>query len=423
MEEVIPLAEPVEASGSFFGRFDGLSGRCFSRGGTMYDFDRVVSRRGTDSLKWNVGENELPMWVADMDFPAAPCVREALEARLAHGIFGYSEVPGAWYDAYIGWWRDRHGFTMEKDWLLFVTGVVPAISSAVRKLTTPNENVLIQTPVYNIFYNSILNNGCRVQESPLIYADGAYSIDFDNLDAKMSDPQTNLMILCNPHNPVGRIWTKEELARIGELAAKHHVTVLSDEIHCDLTEPGKGYVPFASVSETCRRVSISCLAPTKAFNLAGLQTAAVSVPDPFLRPKIWRAINTDEVAEPNAFACEAAIAAFTQGGPWLDELRAYLWENRRRVEEVIRERLPQCRAVKAEATYLLWLDVGAVGDGATLAKRLREKTGLIVSAGSAYGKAGEIFLRINLACPRETLEDGLERLAEGLVTSRPHPVM
>ena len=297
---------------------------------------------------------------------------------------------------------------------MFVTGVVPAISSAVRKLTTPNENVLIQTPVYNIFYNSILNNGCRVQESPLICRDGAYQMDFEDLDAKMADPQTNLMILCNPQNPVGRIWTREELARVGELAQKHHVTVLSDEIHCDLTEPGRAYVPFASVSETCRRISISCLAPTKAFNLAGLQTAAISAPDPFLRHKIRRAINTDEVAEPNAFACGAAIAAFTRGGPWLDELREYLWENRRLAEAFIRERLPECRAVKAEATYLLWLDVSAFGSGKTVAGRLRTKTGLYVSEGGQYGKGGEGFLRINLACPRLTLEDGLRRLAHGL---------
>lgn len=380
----------------------------------MFDFDTVTDRRGSGSLKWNVEENELPMWVADMDFQTAPCIQEALAERIAHGIYGYSEIPDAWYEAYITWWRDRHGFTMDRDWLMFVTGVVPAISSAVRKLTTPNENVLIQTPVYNIFYNSILNNGCRVQESPLICRDGAYQMDFEDLDAKMADPQTNLMILCNPQNPVGRIWTREELARVGELAQKHHVTVLSDEIHCDLTEPGRAYVPFASASETCRRISISCLAPTKAFNLAGLQTAAISVPDPFLRHKVRRAINTDEVAEPNAFACRAAIAAFTRGGPWLDELREYLWKNRRLAEAFIRERLPECRAVKAEATYLLWLDVSAFGSGKTVAGRLRTKTGLYVSEGGQYGKGGEGFLRINLACPRLTLEDGLRRLAQGL---------
>lgn len=381
---------------------------------SMYNFDQIIDRRSSDSLKWNVGPKELPMWVADMDFPAAPCIREALEKRLAHGIFGYTEVPKAWYEAYRNWWESRHHFTIEKDWLMFVTGVVPAISSLVRKLTTPNEKVLIQTPVYNIFFNSILNNGCRVQESPLIYRNGAYEMDFEDLEEKMADPQTNLMILCNPHNPVGRIWKREELARVGELAARYHVTVISDEIHCDITKPGTEYLPFASVSELCRQVSVTCIAPTKAFNMAGLQTAALYAADPFLRHKAWRAINTDEVAEPNAFACDAAIAAFNEGGPWLDEMRSYVWENRRIAEETIREKLPACHPVSAEATYLLWLDISALGEGEAVAEQLRRTTGLVVTAGEEYGGAGKHFLRINLACPRATLEDGLGRLIKGL---------
>ena len=380
----------------------------------MSRFDTIIDRRGTDSIKWDVKEGELPMWVADMDFQAAPCVQEALQKRLAHGVYGYAKTPEAWYDAYRGWWRERHGLELEKDWLLFVMGVVPAITSIVRKLTTPDENVLLQTPVYNAFFNNIRGNGCRVQESPLIYKDGAYTMDLEDLDARLADPQTNLMILCNPHNPVGKIWTREELARIGELAEKHHVTVIADEIHCDLTCPGKDYVPFASVSETCRRVSISCLAPTKTFNLAGLKTAAVAVPDPFLRNKVRRAFQTDELDLPNAFACDAAVAAFTKGAPWLDELRGYLWQNRLLAEEVIRTELPHCHAVHGEATYLLWLDVSACGEGKTVARRLRETTGLFVLGGNIYGEAGAGFLRINLACPREILRDGLERLVRGL---------
>lgn len=380
----------------------------------MYDFDQIIDRRPWDSLKWNVPEGVLPMWVADMDFEAAPPVREALEKRLDHGIFGYTEVPDAWYWAYQNWWQNRHGLALERDWLLFVTGIVPAISSLVRKLTTPNEKVLIQTPVYNIFFNSIINNGCRVLENPLIYERGSYRMDFKDLEEKLADPQTSLMILCNPHNPVGKIWDKKTLARVGRLAAKYHVTVISDEIHCDLTEPGKDYVPFAAVNETCRRISISCMAPTKTFNLAGLQTAAISVPDPFLRHKAWRAINTDEVAEPNAFACLGAIAAFEEGGPWLDELRAYLWENRRLAEKVIGEQLPKCHAVAAEATYLLWLDVSAHGDGEAVAEHLLKTAGLMVTAGGEYGAPGKGFLRINLACPRGTLKDGLQRLIRGL---------
>ena len=377
----------------------------------QYNFDHPVSRRGSDSMKWAVGENELPMWVADMDFEAAPEIREALQRRLDHGIFGYDDLSDAWYEAYMGWWKDRHGLAIEKDWLIFSVGVVASISSLVRKLTTPNENVLIQTPVYNIFFNSIVNNGARVLESPLVFNGQGYDIDFDDLEQKLADPQTTLMILCNPHNPVGRIWSREELARIGALCKKHHVTVISDEIHCDLTEPGKAYVPFASVDETCRDVSITCVAPTKAFNLAGLHTSAVIAPDPVLRHKAWRALNTDEVAEPGTFAVPAAVAAFTKGGPWLDALRAYVWENRRTVEAYAARYLPGVRVIPGEATYLLWVDVHALTtDVRDWTRRLRAETGLYVTPGTAYGQTGEGFFRWNMACPRSTVEDGLERL-------------
>lgn len=380
-----------------------------------YDFDKVIDRRNTGAMKWNVGGNELPMWVADMDFQAAPEIRKALEKRLQHGVFGYTEIPEAWYDAYTGWWKSRHGLSMEKDWLIFCTGVVPAISSIVRKLTTPNENVLIQTPVYNIFFNSILNNGCRVLESPLLYENGGYRIDWKDLEKKLSDPQTTLMILCNPHNPVGKIWDRETLGRIGELAAAHAVTVLSDEIHCDITAPGKEYVPFLSVSDTCRMVGIAAIAPTKAFNLAGLQTAAAAVPDPVLRHRVWRGLNTDEVAEPNAFAVTAAVAAFTEGAAWLDALCEYVFENRRIVSETLQRELPLVKAVHGEATYLMWLDVSRITeDGDALCRFLRETTGLILSRGSSYGETGKAFLRMNLACPRSVLSDGLSRLIRGI---------
>ncbi len=380
-----------------------------------YDFDTPVNRRGSDCVKWDVGPQELPMWIADMDFPAAPEIREALEARVRHGVFGYTDVTKAWYEAYQGWWAQRHHFQMEKDWLLFCTGVVPAISSVVRKLTTPNENVVVQTPVYNIFFNSIVNNGCRILESPLIYKDGAYSMDLEDLEAKLSDPQTSLMILCNPHNPIGKIWDRETLAQVGDLCKKHHVTVLSDEIHCDLTEPGTEYIPFASVNQVCREISVTCLAPTKTFNLAGLQTAAISVPNPVLRHKVWRAINTDEVAEPNVFAVPAAVAAFTRGGPWLDALRAYISANRKRVTEFLEARLPQVKAVPQNATYLMWLDVSSLpGDSEKIAAHLRQSTGLFLTAGSVYGTSGAHFLRLNIACPRTTLENGLARLETGI---------
>lgn len=381
-----------------------------------YDFDTPINRRNTNSLKWDISENELPMWVADMDFQTAPEIREAIAKRADHGVFGYTIVPDAWYEAYIAWWKNRHGFQMKKEWLMFCTGVVPAISSIVRKMTTVGENVLIQTPVYNIFFNSIVNNGRNVLQSPLKYDGTGYHIDFADLEEKLSNPQTTMMILCNPHNPVGKIWNRETLEKIGELCWKHHVLVLSDEIHCDLTAPGSAYIPFASVSEICRKNSITCVAPTKAFNIAGLQTAAVVVPDETLRHKVNRGLNTDEVAEPNVFAVEAAVAAFTKGESWLEQLRAYIYENRQCVQAFLEKELPQIKLVSENATYLLWLDCSEVSEGkdtSEFADFLREKTGLYVSAGEQYGRGGELFLRMNIACPRENVKDGLQRLKEG----------
>ncbi len=347
-----------------------------------YNFNEPVNRRNTHSLKWDVKEQELPMWVADMDFQTAPEIQEAIRERAAHGVFGYSIVPEEWYQAYMGWWEKRHHFSMEKEWLVFCTGVVPAISSMVRKLTTAGENVLVQTPVYNIFFNSIVNNGRNIVESPLRYDGNTYQMDFEDLERKFSDPQTTLMILCNPHNPVGRIWSREELEQVGGLCRKYHVTVISDEIHCDLTSPGQEYIPFASVSENCKNTSITCMAPTKAFNLAGLQTAAVAVPNPNLRHKVWRGLNTDEVAEPNSFAVEAAVAAFTKGEAWLDSLREYIQENKNFVENFLKKEDLHIRLVPSQATYLLWLDCREMhGCAAELTQYLREHTGLYLSEG------------------------------------------
>ncbi|MBQ4290020.1 MAG: pyridoxal phosphate-dependent aminotransferase [Clostridia bacterium] len=376
-----------------------------------YDFSSVIDRRGTDSYKWNVPEGDLPMWVADMDFRTAPEILDAISERIRHGVFGYSVVPEHWFRAYSDWWGRRHSFRLGTDWLVFCTGVVPALSSSVRKLTSPGDRVLIQPPVYNIFWNSIVNNGCEVVENPLIYENGSYRMDLEDLDRKLSDPLVRVMILCNPHNPVGKIWDRATLAAVGELASRHGVTVLSDEIHCDLTLPGKEYIPFASVSEVCREISVSCLAPTKAFNLAGIQTAAVSVPNPELRKKICRALNTDEVAEPNAIACPAAIAAFERGAEWLDELRSVLWTNRTTAEKVIRTEMPALSAPHAEATYLLWVSTAGTGkNGEQFSRELRNATGLFVTPGNVYGSQGKDWFRMNLACPASVLEDGLDRL-------------
>lgn len=380
-----------------------------------YDFDTPVNRRGTGSLKWDVAKGELPMWVADMDFKAADEITAALQKRLDNGVFGYSVITREWYDAYISWWSRRYNFSINRQWLIFCTGVVPAISSIVRKLTTPAEKVLLQTPVYNIFFNSVLNNGRQVEESPLLYDGSEYHIDFENLEQRLADPQTTLMILCNPHNPIGKIWSRETLWKIGELCKKYNVTVISDEIHCDLTDPGREYVPFASVSDACRENSVTCIAPTKAFNLAGLQTAAVSVPNPVLRHKVWRGLNTDEAAEPGAFAVAAAVAAFNEGGDWLDELREYIFKNKSLARDFIKREINGVSAVPSQATYLMWLDCTSLpGGSAEIAGFLRDKTGLYLSEGSQYGGNGAGFLRLNAACPESVLYDGLERLKKGI---------
>lgn len=381
----------------------------------QYDFSKLTDRRNTNSLKWDVDENVLPMWVADMDFKTAPEIIEAIQEKVAKGILGYTVVPDAWYNAISNWWEKRHDFRIDKEWLIFCTGVVPAISTAVRKMTSVGENVLVQTPVYNIFFNSIVNNGRNIVENKLLYDRKEYSMDFEDLESKLSNPQTTMMILCNPHNPIGKVWDKDTLKKIGELCFKYHVLVLSDEIHCDLTDTKHEYIPFASVSETCAKNSITCIAPTKAFNIAGLQTAAVVVTDEVLRHKMNRALNTDEVAEPNAIAMEATVAAFTKGEEWLNELRAYLEENRKAAGKFLESELPELYLVPAHATYLLWVDCSRITKDTTcLCQFLRSEAGLYVSTGESYGETGKGFIRINIACPRERLEDGLVRLKKGI---------
>lgn len=382
-----------------------------------YNFDAELNRRGTDSLKWDVADTELPMWVADMDFATAPEVMQAVVDRARQGIYGYTTVPQRWYDAVGGWWSNRHGMEIPAEWLCFCTGVVPAISSMVKRLTNVGDNVLVQTPVYDIFFHSIENFGRHVLENELVYADGGYGIDFADLESKLACPLTTLMILCNPHNPVGRVWTRCELAKIGELCFKHGVTVITDEIHCDLTAPNVEYTPFLSVSAECLQVGVMCMSASKAFSTPGLQSAAVAVPNAHLRAKVTRGLNSDEVAEPNCFAIEGTVAAFTRGMDWLDELRQYLWDNRAQVCQFVRQNLPMLKVVPQQATYLMWIDCGAVTDDAEkLCKHIRKSTGLYVTAGNQYRGNGKRFMRLNVACPRSRLTDGLARLKRGVET-------
>ena len=381
-----------------------------------YNFDELTDRRNTNSLKWDVGENELPMWVADMDFKTAPEIADSVIARAKSGIYGYQIVPDEWYKAVAGWWTRRHNFEVKEEWLCFCTGVIPAVTSAVKRITNVGDNVVVQTPVYDIFFHSVENTGRHVLENKLAYDGEKYSIDFADLERKLSDPLTTMLVLCNPHNPAGKVWARDELVKIGALCKRYGVTVLSDEIHCDLTEPNVEYTPFASASEECKSISVTCVAASKAFNLAGLQSAAVIIPDEGLRNKIVRGLNSDEVAEPNAFAVAATIAAFTEGGEWLDELREYISENRKTAAKFIERDLPELKLVGQDATYLLWIDCSAVTyDAEKLCEYIRKNTGLFITAGNQYRGNGNLFVRINVACPRVRLLDGLARLKEGVI--------
>jgi cystathionine beta-lyase len=380
-----------------------------------FDFDQIIDRRDTNSYKWDVKADELPMWVADMDFGTAPAVVDAIENRLRQGAFGYNTVPDSFQVSIIRWWRTRHQFAMEKEWILYCTGVVPAISSIVRKMSEIGDDIVVLAPVYNIFYNSILNNGRKVLASDLCYEYGSYAIDFADLEEKLSRSTTALFIFCNPHNPVGKVWDLPTLQRITELCIKHDVLVVSDEIHCDLAHIGQAYIPFASVSFEIAERTITCLAPTKAFNLAGLQTAAIIIPNPEIRKLVDRGINTDEVAEPNTFAIQAAEAAFDEGEEWLEELREYLELNRKFLIETLGQLVPEVHVVEAEATYLAWIDCAAItNDTKVLCEFIRERTGLYLSKGDIFGGNGSSFVRWNYACPKAVLEDGIQRFVEGI---------
>lgn len=381
----------------------------------MTDFDRLTDRRGSFSYKWDVAEGELPMWVADMDIETPEAVKRAVREAADGGIYGYSYVPDEFFRAVSDYYARRHGAPIDVAHIVYSNGAVAAISSMVRRLSSEGDSVLLQAPVYNIFYNSIVNNGRVVLSSDLVYRDGAYSIDFSDLEEKLSREKTTLMILCNPHNPVGKIWSKDELSRIAELCHKHGVTVISDEVHGDIVNIGCQYTPFYSVSELAASISVTVLAASKTFNIAGLQSAALVVRDDGLRYHVWRGVNTDEVGEPNAFSMKANIAAYTECDDWVDELRAYLFENRHLACEYINGRIEGLRAIDAEATYLLWIDISAVSDDSVeFCRRLRELTGLYLSDGAEYGECGRAFVRMNLGTQRSRVIDGLERLRRGV---------
>ena len=385
----------------------------------IYDFDTPVNRRNTDSVKWAVKENELPMWVADMDFKSSPSIIEGIKKKAEDGIFGYGNICDEWYEAYIKWWKKRHGVNIKKEWLIFSNGVIPSISSIIRKLSSPGENILLQTPVYNIFFNCILNNGRNAIENKLIYKENNYFIDWDDLEKKLKDKQTVMMILCNPHNPIGKIWDEKDLIKIGELCDKYDVILLSDEIHCDLVDLDCEYNSVMKLKNIFKKIGVALISPTKAFNIAGLQTSAVVVENDFLRYKIWRGLNTDEVAEPNIFAVDAVINAFDLiSEKWLDSARKYIFENKKIAGEFIKNEIPEISLIKSQATYLVWLDCGKIvcarNKNNNLCEFIRNTSGLCLSDGKIFRGNGENFLRMNVACPKKILLDGLNRLKKSI---------
>lgn len=382
-----------------------------------YNFDEIIPRRGTNSYKWDsAGDADiLPMWVADMDFRTAPPVVEALRKRMEHGIFGYVRVPDAYYAAVTNWFARRHDWQIEKEWIIYTTGVVPALSAVIKALTAPGDKVMVQTPVYNCFFSSIRNNGCGMIANPLIYRNGTYQIDFADLEQKAAAPNVKVLLLCNPHNPAGRVWTKQELTRIGDICIRNNVWVIADEIHCELVFPGHTYIPFASISHEFLMHSVTCTSPSKAFNLAGLQIANIISADTDIRMKIDKAINVNEVCDVNPFGVEALMAAYNDSEEWLEGLKQYLFANYSYLRAYFAEYLPEFPVSILEGTYLVWVDCSVLNQSSDeIVKTLLEKEKLWVNKGSLYGEAGEGFIRINIACPRQQLIEGLNRLRRAL---------
>lgn len=375
---------------------------------SKYDYMGVIDRHNTNSLKWDLFDDDLPMWVADMDFKVAPAIQDAISKRANHPVYGYTIVPDELFESYISWWDRRYDLKMSREDMAYSMGVMPSISSMIRCLTDIGDEILIQSPVYHVFYYVIEDNDRKVLENELVYENGEYSIDFDDLADKLS--KVKMMILCNPHNPVGKIWSHDDLGRIGDLCKKHDVILISDEIHCDLTDPGVKYNPFKADDNVIR-----CLSPSKSFNIAGFQSSVVHTTDRGLLEKIKTQMHIDNSDSCNVFAASAVIAAYNESEEWLEELKEVLYENKQIVKDYLACELPIIKLVECDATYLLWLDCSSLKvPSKVLSGFLRSNQGLFLSAGIDFGKSGDEFLRMNIACPQELLMDGLGKLKAGV---------
>ena len=390
-------------------------------------------------MKWDEmpSPDVIPLWVADMDFKAAPAIQEAIRKRVEHGVFGYTVVGDDYYEAIISWFQRRHEWTIHREEILYTTGVVPAMSVAIKALTMPGDKVLILSPDYNCFFSSIRNNDCKVLEtilqptssppesSPTTYSPPelggvrgglnprSFEIDWDDFEAKCADEKTTVFLLCNPHNPCGRVWTKAELEHMNDICMKHGVKVVSDEIHCELVMPGYHYQPFAAVSEACRQNSVILNSPSKSFNIAGLQAANIICAQPDWRRRLDRAININEVCDLNPFGPVALIAAYNESEDWLDALNKYLWENYQTLCDFAAHHLPQWKVCRLEGTYLPWVDITATGlTSFAYCDYLLSEAKVRINPGPMYGPvSGEGYIRLNIACPRSRLLEALERIA------------
>lgn len=389
-----------------------------------YDFDKLVSRRGTACVKWDERppydmpidtSDVIPMWVADMDFEVAPCISKAVQERAMHPVYGYNIVPQRYYDTIVDWFSSRHGWKIDPSWILYTTGVVPAMSAVIKALCKPGSKVAALTPAYNCFFSSIRNNDCSLAECPLVYKYGTHTIDFELLEQICSDPDCGLLLFCNPHNPSGRVWTEEELRRVGDICIRHNVVVASDEIHCEIVMPGYKFIPFASLGQEYQHICVTMNSSSKAFNTAGLQIANIISDNPLWREKINKAININEICDVNPFGHVALVAAYSEeGAQWLSQLNEYIWGNYQLLLEVFGRELPDFPVCSLEGTYLAWFDCSALGGMKTedVEESLLRNEKVWINTGTMYGRDG--FMRINLAAPRSLIAEGLRRIVIGL---------
>jgi cystathionine beta-lyase len=379
-----------------------------------YDFDELVVRRGTGCVKWDESPDDeiIPLWVADMDFKAAPAIQDAIRKRAEHGVFGYTVVEDDYYEAVISWFQRRHDWTIRREEILYTTGVVPAMSVAIKALTMPGEKVLILSPDYNCFFSSVRNNGCEVLETALLRVGDSFEVDWEDFETKCADEKTTVFLLCNPHNPCGRVWTAKELELMNDICLRHGVKVVSDEIHCELVMPGYRFQPFAAVSEACRENSVILNSPSKSFNIAGLQAANIICSQPDWRRRLDRAININEVCDLNPFGPVALKAAYNESEDWIDELNQYLWGNYQALCEFVEANIPQWKVCKLEGTYLPWIDISAMNTTAQdLCDKLLDEAKVWLNPGTMYGPhSGEGYIRINIATQRSRLVEALNRI-------------